>query len=202
VAHDYSVIATWATDGTWYYLVDVWRRRVEFPELVRAVEAQAAEHSPSAIVIEDAGPAQSALQVLDRDTALPIIPVKATGSKISRAESVSPLFEAGKVLLPEQAPSWLGDWIEEHVTFPGRHDDQVDTTSLALDRLRDSGRAGGGVAGVVIRDWRQPPEPPAPPTVEEARAAHEAAKARRRVAQEARRRVEVAAFRDPRYDAP
>jgi len=57
---------------------------------------------------------------------------------VSRAEAVSPLFEAGKVLLPAGRPGWLEPWIEEHANFPrGRHDDQVDSTSLALDRLRD-----------------------------------------------------------------
>jgi hypothetical protein len=71
---------------------------------------------------------------------LPIIPVKVTATKEARASAVTPLCEAGKVVLPEAAP-WLEDWIEEHVAFPtGRHDDQVDTTSMALERLAGFGR--------------------------------------------------------------
>lgn len=35
------------------------------------------------------------------------------------------LFEGGSVLLPESAP-WLDAFIGELVSFPGRHDDQVD----------------------------------------------------------------------------
>jgi predicted phage terminase large subunit-like protein len=55
-------------------------------------------------------------------------------SKYTRAEAVTPLFEAGKCFLPEEAP-WLDEWIEEHVSFPGKFDDLVDTTSGALARL-------------------------------------------------------------------
>ncbi|MEJ7791837.1 MAG: phage terminase large subunit [Gaiellaceae bacterium] len=143
VAHDYSVVATWASDGVFYYLLDVLRQRLEFPELLAAIRSQAAAHEPSTILIEDSAAAQSALQVLRRESQLPLVGVAASGSKISRAEGVSPLFEAGKVLLPEQAPAWRDLWIEEHVSFPAsRHDDMVDTTSLALERLR----RGGGVA--------------------------------------------------------
>jgi predicted phage terminase large subunit-like protein len=44
-------------------------------------------------------------------------------------------FEAGQVHLPSEAP-WLADYIAELLAFPnGRHDDQVDSTSQALDYL-------------------------------------------------------------------
>lgn len=137
VSNDYSVIATWGTDGKNYYLLDVWRERVEFPDLVAAIKAQAARWRPNAVVIEDAASGQSAVQTLKRETNLPIVGQRFKGSKQSRADSVSPLFEAGKVYLPESAP-WLSDWMEEHVQFPkAPHDDTVDTTSMALLRLRE-----------------------------------------------------------------
>jgi predicted phage terminase large subunit-like protein len=140
VSSDWSVIATWAADAAFFFLVDVWRRRVEFPDLLRGIRAEAERHGPGVVLIEDSASGQSALQQLRRESALPVVAVKATASKISRAEAVSPLFESGRVLLPEVSPPWLGPWVEEHVGFPaGRFDDQVDTTSLALDRLRSRG---------------------------------------------------------------
>lgn len=146
-ANDYSVIATWASDRTYYYLVNIWRGKVEFPDLVKQVEAQAAAYKPTSILVEDAASGQSALQVLRAETKLPVVPVKATASKISRIESVSPLFESGKVLLPSQRPSWLEEWVEEHVAFPAsKHDDMVDTTSMALERLRSRAGINIGVA--------------------------------------------------------
>ncbi len=138
VANDYSVIATWATDGRFFYLVDVWRQRVEYPDLRRALPEQAAKHQPRQIYVEDAGPGQSLIQDLKRETRLPIISRNPKNrSKESRVAAISGLLEAGKVLLPEGS-SFLDPWIEEHVGFRAGapHDDQVDTTVLALEELR------------------------------------------------------------------
>lgn len=137
VGSDYSAIATWGTDGKNYYLIDCWRGRVEYPELKLAIYSQfrSQRHRPSAILIEDQASGQSVVQDLRRNTNLPVIPVRPGGSKESRADSIAPLFESGRVYLPARAP-WIGDWISEHLAFPnGMHDDMVDTTSLALARL-------------------------------------------------------------------
>lgn len=139
VASDYSVIATWGRTETGYYLIDVWRARVEYPDLRRAILEQAHKHNPERIYVEDAASGQSAFQELKRESDLPIFRVPPEGSKEARAAAVSPLAEAGKVWLPESGPDtpWLADWIEEHVNFPrAAHDDCVDTSSLALARLK------------------------------------------------------------------
>lgn len=147
---DWSVIAAWGEDGQGScYLLDLWRARVEFPELLRAIHDMHARHRDAApvvpVVIEDRASGQSALQVLGRPMpdgewgtlpALPVAPFAVRASKVSRSETVSPLAEAGRVFLPADAP-WVGEFIEEHAVFPaGRHDDMVDTTAMALHRLR------------------------------------------------------------------
>jgi hypothetical protein len=67
------------------------------------------------------------------------LPVKPLGDKESRASAVSPLFESGRVFLPESAP-WLDDYIDELTSFPASpHDDQVDSTTQALQRLHQAG---------------------------------------------------------------
>jgi hypothetical protein len=95
---------------------------------------------------------------LKDETNWPIIGVPSTESKFSRANAVTPLFEAGRIMLPDRAP-WLQLWIDEHVAFGAgagagktRKDDQVDTTSLALARMQTSkprdlylGSVGGGM---------------------------------------------------------
>ncbi len=44
-------------------------------------------------------------------------------------------FESGRVYLPSQA-HWLNEYVREITGFPGsKHDDQVDSTSQALDYL-------------------------------------------------------------------
>jgi hypothetical protein len=52
------------------------------------------------------------------------------------------MFEAGMILLPDDA-EWADDYIESMTRFPkGQHDDNVDSTSQALNYLRPCRRAG------------------------------------------------------------
>lgn len=151
VGSDYSVIATWATDGNNFYVLDIWRKQVEYPELKRAIIAQATAHRPRGIFIEDKASGQSIIQELRGQTPLPIIPFKVTGSKESRADAVTPFFEAGKVFLPKDA-HWADDFIEEHVAFPnGAHDDTVDTTSMALKYLALRPQVSGDPVQLVVK---------------------------------------------------
>jgi predicted phage terminase large subunit-like protein len=56
--------------------------------------------------------------------------------KIMRLHAQTAVFENGLVILPTHAP-WLADYVAELTGFPGvRYDDQVDSTTQALDHLR------------------------------------------------------------------
>lgn len=132
---DWSVCTVWAEAEAGYYLVDLWRGRVEFPELKRQAVALNDRDHPTAILVEDAASGQSLIQELRRGTRLPVLPVRPDRDKISRMTAVTPLIEAGRVLLPERAP-WLADYLGELSAFPnGEHDDQADSTSQALGWL-------------------------------------------------------------------
>jgi predicted phage terminase large subunit-like protein len=134
--NDFSVCTTWGVTGHGYYLLHLWRQRVEFPELKRALASLEEQWEPHAILVEDKASGQSLIQELQLSTALPLIPVKVDSDKQTRAQAVTPLIEAGKVFLPESAP-WLVDFIEEMARFPnGVHDDVVDATTQALNYLR------------------------------------------------------------------
>ena len=138
VSNDWSVIATWATDGLDYYLIDVFRKRLEYVDLRKAVQDKFAEQQPLKIYCEDASSGLALISELRRTTNLPIIGVPPRGSKQSRAEMATPYFEATRVVLPREAP-WLDAWIAEHLRFPnGKHDDQVDTTAMAIIFLNQS----------------------------------------------------------------
>lgn len=53
--------------------------------------------------------------------------------KVMRLHAQTAIIESGQVLFPRQAV-WLADYIHELTTFPGtKHDDQVDSTTQALD---------------------------------------------------------------------
>ncbi|GMO33849.1 MAG: phage terminase large subunit [Termitinemataceae bacterium] len=58
-----------------------------------------------------------------------ILSAKGEGDKVVRATPLEPIFKAGNVHVPADAP-WLHDWIAELSAFPsGTHDDQVDNLS-------------------------------------------------------------------------
>ena len=138
--NDYSVCTSWGVTQSGYYLLDVWRQRVEFPELKRACKSLYERDHPWQVYIEDKASGQSLLQELKRDTAIPLKPVKIDSDKTARAYAVTPLIESGRVYLPERA-SWLHDFIEELSTFPnGEHDDCVDSLTQALGQIAGSGR--------------------------------------------------------------
>jgi predicted phage terminase large subunit-like protein len=136
IANDYSAIAVLGSNKTHHYLLDMIRRKVDFPELRRMVIAAFEQWHPSTIYIEDAANAVGLIQELKRETRLPIVAETPKGSKISRMEAQTGLFEAGNVLLPNERvlpAAWLLDFEREILAVPnGKHDDQVDALCIAL----------------------------------------------------------------------
>lgn len=171
VHNDPSSIHLWGTDGIDFYVLEEWHGRWEFPELKRNIVAAADEKRPNLVLIEDTASGQVAIQELRRETSLPIVAHKVTAPKEARAQAVAPICEAGKVVLPADTP-WVGEWIDEHAAFPtGRHDDRVDNTSAALNRLAQvTLRLADKVADAMPLGWssgvegNRPTKPRAVPT--------------------------------------
>lgn len=139
-ANDYSVCTTWAETENGYFLVDIKRARFEYPDLKRTIINMAEKWNPKAIIVEDKASGQSILQDLRRETKLPLIATTPSKDKITRMASVSALFEAGKVFLPQKA-EWLIDYESELFSFPSsNNDDQVDSTSQFLNWARKKPR--------------------------------------------------------------
>ena len=132
---DYSVCTTWAIKRKEFYLLDVWRDRVEFPDLRRKVVSLALHHGAQMVLIEKAGPGLYMVQDL-RGNPTPGFPnpigIVPEGDKETRMLAQTPRFEAGHVFFPNDAP-WLAVLMNELLAFPnGRHDDQVDSVSQFL----------------------------------------------------------------------
>lgn len=136
---DYSVCTTWLVIKKNYYLIDVWRGRIEFPALKRKAIQLAQLHSINGMLIEKSGVGLP-LYTEMRDESPPRIPkpvgIKPLQDKISRFEGVSARIEGGQVYLPEDAP-WLDTYLTELLGFPAtKYDDQVDSTSQFLEWIR------------------------------------------------------------------
>jgi predicted phage terminase large subunit-like protein len=135
--NDYSVCTTWGRKGKDYWLLDVLRKRMEFPDLKRKIVEHAALHRAHEVVVEDMASGTSTYQQLRRDALPGLTPYRPKGDKVMRLNNQTALIEAGRVHLPDQA-HWLEDYLHELAVFPnGKHDDQVDSTSQALDWMNN-----------------------------------------------------------------
>jgi predicted phage terminase large subunit-like protein len=117
------------------HILHVFRDRLEYPELRRKVidMHERWRHWNYALLIENKGSGMNLIQDL-RQIKIHAIPIFPDGDKIMRMNRQTARIEAGSVLLPERAP-WLNDFRSELMAFPGgRHNDQVDALSQALDR--------------------------------------------------------------------
>jgi predicted phage terminase large subunit-like protein len=148
--NDWSVCTTWIlTHGEKYYLVDVWRARVDYPTLKAKVQSHALAWKAKRVLVEDTGSGTALVQEL-KSRISGIIAVAPKGDKVSRMAIASAKFEAGQVFLPERAP-WLADLEAELFAFPGsRHDDQCDSISQALE-----GKKTPYWAGLTAADWER-----------------------------------------------
>jgi predicted phage terminase large subunit-like protein len=133
--NDWSVCTTWLLFKGDYYLIDVFRGRLQYPDLRRKVASLATQHGAETILIEDAGPGMALLQELRHDLPRGMprpIGRKPEGSKADRMVAQSAKIEAGHIYLPRNAP-WIDTFMLEMLAFPnGRHDDQVDSVSQFL----------------------------------------------------------------------
>lgn len=136
-ANDYSVGITAVVCDNGYYITDVWRQKVEAPDLERAVRQAYNKEIPEIVLIEKKASGHGLIQNLNRTTRMPIKAIEPVRDKISRLNEVIGLFEAGKIFLPEGA-SWMSAYVEELLMFPhGAHDDQVDATTQLLSHARN-----------------------------------------------------------------
>lgn len=123
------------------YVLDMVRRQMPFTQQVAAIrslyERTREKWGCREVLIEKAANGFALVDVLaSQIPSIVAIPV-GQASKLSRAESVTPIIEAGNLWLPhEHDAGWVDHFITEWCAFPqGAHDDCVDATSQALNRM-------------------------------------------------------------------
>ena len=145
VDSDYVVGLVGGRDGANFYVIDRVKGQWAFTESCRQVKALSRKHPRAGTkLIESAANGPAIVDALKRQVS-GIRGVRPEGNKISRAQSVAPLFEAGQVFLPNPRPHGIRvperDWVDEFVyqltIFPqGAHDDDVDALTQLLIRLQ------------------------------------------------------------------
>lgn len=132
---DWCVGQVWGVYGTYRYLLDKVRARMNFVEACGAVKELHDKWKCNASAIELAANGHALVGSL-QGVVPGIYGVKVSGkSKIVRARAVSPTIMAGQTLLPMGA-KWAEELVEECAAFPlGKNDDDVDAMSQALSEL-------------------------------------------------------------------
>lgn len=139
--NDYSVCTVWGIcfreDGTMaFFLLDVFREKLDYPDLRNHALELAVRDRPQVILIENKGTGQTLSQDLRKEKKWFVRPLSPKGDKVTRMSGQAALIEQGLVFLPHEAP-WLGAFLKEVLSFPGaRHDDQVDSLELFLRSMR------------------------------------------------------------------
>jgi len=135
--NDWSVCTTWLVRRPNAWLIDLWRGRLEYPELHREIRSMAARWNSNRVLIERAGSGLSLVQDLKNSTDLNVVGIVPKQDKATRLMSVSAMIESGRITLPKEA-AWLADFRRELTLFPNaRHDDQVDSLSQFLKWLNE-----------------------------------------------------------------
>ena len=130
---DFSVCTTWGVRGKDLFLLGVFRRRLEYPALKRAVREQQTLFDANVVLIEDKASGTQLIQELIHDGCHGVTRYQPTIEKIMRLHAQTAMIENGFVHIPETAP-WLEEYLHEITVFPkGKHDDQVDSTAQFLD---------------------------------------------------------------------
>jgi len=137
--NDYSVGTTWGLKKTQfgddYYLLNMFRGKLEYPQLKTKILELNNQYQPSEILIEDKASGQSILQDLKQSGLGKLKPIKVDKDKESRVHAITSMFESGRVYFDENA-SYLNDLVGELISFPsGKHDDTVDSVSQFLSYM-------------------------------------------------------------------
>jgi predicted phage terminase large subunit-like protein len=130
--NDYSACITFLVRRNQFYVVDVLREKLTYPELKKKVLQQRDRFAADVVLVEDTGHGTALIQELRDSGSLHAIGIRPEADKITRMSAQSAKIEAGQLFLPVKAP-WLEDFKTELLAFPaGRHDDMVDALSQFL----------------------------------------------------------------------
>src|SRR6516164_4688284 len=130
---DFSVCTTWGIKAKHLFLLGLFRRRLDYPALKRAVREQQSLFNANEVLIEDKASGTQLIQELISENCHGVTRYEPTCDKIMRLHAQTALIENGFVHIPE-TPPWLSEYLHEMTVFPnGKHDDQVDSTAQFLD---------------------------------------------------------------------
>lgn len=140
---DRSVCLTMLEANGLYYIVDLYSEQVDSPAFGRMLKMKQAGYPGAPMLWYGSGPESGVAQHLREQGAYELDYRAATADKFVRAQPVAAAWNAGKVLVPADAP-WLVDFLAVVLGFTGvkdKRDDEVDALAAAYDVLANSSGA-------------------------------------------------------------
>ena len=148
-------------------LLHAWQDRLELHDLVKRVQQTMKDCKVDKLLIENKAAGHSVAQELRRlfnieDFAVQLVDPKGQ-DKVARLYSVQHLFAEGLIYAPDR--QWAEQVITQCAAFPkAKHDDLVDTVSMALRYLRETGMLVRGEEFTAELDQKMehiggPPQP-------------------------------------------
>lgn len=134
---DFVAIQVWGRQGARHYLLKRIKKRLGFTATCRMIKILLSEYSKTKrILIEEKANGCSIIEVLSNQIS-GIVPISPTDSKVSRANAVTPYFDAGNIFFPsKEIDSNINDMIDEITKFPNStHDDEVDAMTQYLNEI-------------------------------------------------------------------
>jgi predicted phage terminase large subunit-like protein len=136
--NDYTAMTVVGIDAKDLYVLHVSRGHWTVLGMQERVTALASQWDVTHVIVEDTSSGMGLIQMLREQPRLNVIGRHPKDDKETRLCRHQGRFEAGRILLPIEAP-WLADFENELLAFPnGRYDDQVDALLLFLDWFMDN----------------------------------------------------------------
>src|SRR5262249_39473728 len=109
-----------------FYLIEIYIKRLEFPDLLEAYEALITNYNTNAVLIDVHSSGTGLCQQLQKNGVAGVIPIRPINDKATRMFTETTKLQAGNLILPKTAP-WIDEFMVEYLSFPnGKHDDQID----------------------------------------------------------------------------
>ena len=133
---DFVAIEVWGKLNGDYYLIDLIKRRMDFPETLRAIKHMNSKYPQRhSILVEDKANGSAIISMLKHELGS-IIPITPKESKVARANAITGIVEGGNVYLPRYA-DFTNEFVEEFASFPnGAHDDLVDACTQFINQFK------------------------------------------------------------------
>lgn len=149
---DFAACVTMGIARSRYYVLDVWKEQLKFPDVLKQVELLYDKWQPNRVIVEGGGSAsgKATVQVLGRQTRIPFKEHVTVSDKVFRAETVSPSHESGLVTIMEGG-GWQTNFIDQCSNFPNlKNDDDVDAFILGLE-FATTGRRGLNISSDLLK---------------------------------------------------